>query len=69
MSAGAENSAFVTVEGRYTGMGDADLKDALLLGAVIPRPGQLVTVKMTGPAAEVRAEQDRFRNFVESFRE
>jgi hypothetical protein len=36
---------------------------------VIERPGQSVFVKMVGPTAEVRPEEKRFREFVESLRE
>ena len=49
--------------------GGAGAAGSMLLGMALERPGDMVFVKMTGPAAEVRGEQDRFRAFCESFRE
>ncbi|MBL9087922.1 MAG: hypothetical protein JNM10_12365 [Planctomycetia bacterium] len=63
-------AVFLAVEGAYAGMsGGAGAAGSMLLGMALPRPGDMVFVKMTGPAAEVRGEQDRFRAFCESFRE
>lgn len=63
-------AVFLEVEGTYRGMaesgGDAG---SMLLGMFLQRPGQAVTVKMTGPADEVRRERERFRAFCESFHE
>lgn len=63
-------AVFLAVEGAYAGMsGGAGAAGSMLLGMALPRPGDMVFVKMTGPAAEVRGEQGRFRAFCESFRE
>ncbi|MFO0932362.1 MAG: hypothetical protein U1E39_06590 [Planctomycetota bacterium] len=63
-------AVFLAVEGAYAGMGGgAGASGSMLLGMALERPGDMVFVKMTGPAAEVRGEQDRFRAFCESFRE
>lgn len=63
-------AVFLAVEGAYAGMsGGAGAAGSMLLGMALERPGDMVFVKMTGPAAEVRGEQDRFRAFCESFRE
>lgn len=64
------DAVFVEVEGTFKGMaesgGDAG---SMLLGMFLQRPGRAVTVKMTGPADEVRRERERFRAFCESFHE
>lgn len=63
-------AVFLAVEGAYAGMGGgAGTAGSMLLGMALERPGDMVFVKMTGPAAEVRGEQDRFRAFCESFRD
>ena len=71
---------FLTTDGSYTGMAGAGSTDAAagmtgaeagggqrLLGMALERPKDMVFVKMTGPADEVRAEEGRFRAFCESF--
>jgi len=63
-------AVFVAVEGAYAGMsGGSGASGSMLLGMALERATDMVFVKMTGPAAEVRGEQDRFRAFCESFRE
>jgi hypothetical protein len=63
-------AVFLAMDGDYGGMdGAAGKKGWTFLGAVIERPGQSVFVKMVGPTAEVRPEEKRFREFVESLRE
>ena len=54
----------VTIEGTWK-----DKPGSMLLGMVLPRPGQSVFVKMTGPADEVRGVRERFQAFCEPFHE
>jgi hypothetical protein len=60
---------YVELEGTFTGMSGTRAPGSALLGMVLERPQGSVFVKMTGPAAEVRAERERFRAFCESLRE
>jgi hypothetical protein len=65
---GAE-AVFAELEGSFAGdMGKRGDGRWMLLGMVLPRGDHSVFVKMTGPAAEVRGERDRFRAFCESLR-
>jgi hypothetical protein len=66
----------LTADGAYTGMagsegmsGGAGTPGAgqRLVGMALERPKDMVFVKMTGPADEVRAEEARFKAFCESF--
>lgn len=68
----------LSVEGTFTGMGGAGAAPAStsapgagqrLLGMALERPGDMVFVKMVGPADEVLAEEGRFKAFCESFHE
>lgn len=60
----------LAVEGAYAGKGDAEgAAGAMLLGFALERTKDMVFVKMTGPADEVRGEVERFRAFCESLRE
>ncbi len=58
------DAVMVTIEGTWK-----NKPGSMLLGMVLPRPGQSVFVKMTGPADEVRGERERFQAFCESFHE
>lgn len=56
----------VTAEGSFAGMDGVARDGQGLLGALLEQPSRLVTVKLVGPAAEVRAERDAFLAFVGS---
>jgi len=56
----------VEIPGAYTGMGDADVPEALLLGAVVMLPQSSVFVKMVGPKATVEANREAFDAFCKS---
>jgi hypothetical protein len=60
-------AVFVAIEGTFQGQGPPAAA-YMLLGMIVHRAHDSVFVKMTGPAEEVRAEQDRFRAFCESLR-
>lgn len=57
----------VEIPGAYTGMGDANVPEALLLGAVCMLGDASVFVKMTGPRDTVEAERETFLAFCRSF--
>jgi hypothetical protein len=59
----------VELEGAYSGMGDEARAGWKLIGAVLLRPGSAIFVKMTGPAALVDAEKQRFLAFCASLDE
>jgi hypothetical protein len=64
------NAVFCALEGAFSGMGGGPgVPGQMLLGMVVVRPSSVVTVKMTGPADEVRGQQDAFRAFCESLRD
>jgi len=60
------DGVLVEVDGRYRGMGDADVSDARLLGAVRLLPASSVFVKMIGPRAVIEEERDAFLAFCRS---
>ena len=59
----------VTAEGSFAGMDGAAREGMGLVGALLEQPARLVTVKLVGPAAEVRAERAAFLAFVGSLSE
>lgn len=59
---------WVTAEGDYAGMGAAPQSGFRLAGVVASVQGQILTVKMVGPKAEVEAEKDALAAFVASLR-
>jgi hypothetical protein len=62
-------ATFVELSGAYEGMGGIRVDDALLIGAIRQLPGRTVFVKMTGPAASVEPERERFLAFCASLEE
>jgi hypothetical protein len=56
----------IELKGQFTGMSGGPQTDAMLLGTVCELPGQTVFVKMTGPAAAVEANRDKFVAFSQS---
>jgi hypothetical protein len=56
----------VDLEGAYSGMGAAPQPDFRMLARFAQFPGFALTVKMTGPAAAVAAEAERFAAFCDS---
>jgi hypothetical protein len=63
------SAVYVELEGTFAGMGAEPAKDSAMLGMVLEREEGSVFVKMVGPAADVKAERERFRAFCESLRE
>lgn len=63
------SATFVSLEGAALAGTASEGPQKGLLGMILERGPYAVFVKMTGPAAEVRGEKDRFRAFCESFRE
>jgi len=57
----------VEIPGAYSGMGDENVPEALLLGAVCMLGDASVFVKMTGPRDTVEAEREAFLAFCRSF--
>ena len=63
------DAKFIAITGDYTDMqGNKTAGAGMMLGAVCPLPGALLTVKMTGPAEAVGKEKDRFLAFCRSLR-
>lgn len=61
---------WVEAEGDYAGgMGQAAKPGQALYGIIAEKDGRIVTVKMTGPAAEVAAEKAKLKAFVAALRE
>lgn len=60
------DGVLVEIPGSYTGMGDADVPDALMLGAVCMLPQASVFVKMVGPRDTVEGEREAFLEFCRS---
>ena len=64
-----ETGVWVTADGEYaSGMGAAPQPGFGLAGVVASVQGQILTVKMVGPKAEVKAEKPALAAFVESLR-
>lgn len=61
-------AVLVEANGHYRGMGNVDLPNARLTGAIVPRPDALLFVKMTGPREAVEAEGAAFRSLLASLR-
>lgn len=60
---------WITAEGEFAGgMGQQARSNWGLAGAISDRGGQIVTVKMIGPADEVRAQHQALREFVAGLR-
>ena len=67
---------FLAADGRYEGMAGSEGGPAAgsaatdrLVGVAVERAKDMVFVKMTGPAEQVRGEEPRLRAFCESFRD
>ena len=58
----------IEIDGRFTGMGNADQQDARMLGAIVPNGSGTLFVKLTGPRDAVAAETAAFRAFLASLR-
>lgn len=63
-----EEALVIEIDGRFTGMGNADLQSARMLGAMVPNGNGTLFVKLTGPREAVAAETDAFRAFLTSLR-
>lgn len=53
-------ATLVVIDGHYRGMGEADLADARMVGAILPAPQFTLFAKMTGPRALVESETPAF---------
>jgi hypothetical protein len=60
---------FISARGPFQGMTGPAQEDYMLLGTAVLLPEQAVFVKMTGPAAVVEGEQDKFVAFCESLQQ
>lgn len=73
---GLEKGTVVGVEGVWVeatgdyspGMGQPELSDQALYGLIAEDSGEIITVKMTGPADEVAAQKEPLRTFVAGLR-
>lgn len=59
---------YLAAEGQYTGMGDRAEEGSMLLGVAVLLDGRSLFIKMTGPAALVKQEQERFKAFCTSLK-
>ena len=60
---------WVEAEGDYLpGMGQPAKPGQALYGIIAEKDGRIVTVKMTGPADEVKAEKEKLKAFVAALR-
>lgn len=62
------DAIWVEARGVYRGMGDAQVDDALLAGAIVVLPAVSLYVKLVGPADAVEPELDGLRALAESLR-
>ncbi len=66
---GNQKTIYVKIEGTYSGgmpgQMAQELKDYMLLGAIVESPQGNVFIKMTGPAALVKSAEGDFRRMVE----
>lgn len=59
----------VDIEGTFVGMGQGEPRPGYrLLGLLLEEPGRTFSLKMTGPAATVAEERERFLELARSFR-
>ena len=64
-----QKGRLVDLEGTFVGMRRSEPKPGYrMLGLVVEEPGRTVTLKMTGPAAVVAEERERFLALAASFR-
>ena len=65
-----KKAAMVTIGGKYVGMGEANVSGAMMYALVCERPDKddVVFVKMTGPASEMKPEKAAFEAFCKSLR-
>lgn len=63
------DGVFLQLDGDYApGMGRPSQSDYGLLGVVAEKGGEILTVKMTGPSAEVADQEAKLRAFVEGLK-
>jgi len=62
-------AVLLKAQGKFKGMGSAEIEGAMLFGAVIPKESYLLTAKMQGPADEMAGEWDNFVAFCKSIRQ
>lgn len=64
-----QRAVLVDLEGTFAGMGQGEPKPGYrMLGLLVEQPGRTVTLKMTGPAATLAEERERFLELAKSFR-
>lgn len=61
-----KDAYFLEAKGDFTTMGGEMLSGQMLLGALLLTDNAMLTVKMTGPEAEVAAELENFKSFCAS---
>ncbi|PCJ53364.1 MAG: hypothetical protein COA70_08660 [Planctomycetota bacterium] len=60
------DASLLQLEGSFVGMGNEAQDDWALTGVIVSTPQATIFVKMTGPAALLQAEHERFLSFVSS---
>lgn len=63
-----EQAVILEAEGKFEGMRGIQLENAGLLGLLVNTRGNLITVKMVGDAAEVKAQRENFITFSKSLK-
>ena len=63
-----KKATMVTIGGKFVGMGEANVEGAMMYALVCERPNDVVFVKMTGPAKEMKGEKEAFEAFCKSLR-
>ncbi len=64
-----QRAFLVDLEGTFVGMGQGEPRPGYrLLGLLLEEPGRTLSLKMTGPAATVAEERERFLELARSFR-
>ena len=63
-----EQASILEAEGKFAGMRGISIDDGGLLGLLVESRGGLITVKMIGHAADVKAQRENFISFSKSLK-
>jgi len=63
-----KQATLVTIEGKFVGMGEANVEGAVMYALICERDDDVVFVKMTGPANEMKDQKAAFEAFGKSLR-
>ncbi len=61
-----KQAPMLIAQGTYTGMGNANMADAMLLGTSVEAGGRSLFIKMVGPVSTVQGQWDAFKQFCAS---